>query len=289
MNLRNLLDDLRIEYREHGQHHHTTEGRINVDCVWCSRNSGRFRMGVHLWTGRCHCWTCGGHSTIWTFVELTGKSPDEVQDLLGGLLRPDREDTVGIGVLRVPACAGPLQKPHVNYLASRGFDAALIAQKWGVLGIGLAPKLAWRVWIPVHYRGKVVSWTTRAIVDNYTPRYVSARADEEEVSGKRLLYGEQFARHTVIVVEGPLDAWRIGDGAVATLGTSYSRAQLEKISRFPTRIICFDGEPEAQRRADQLLDALTSFPGRTMKVILDTKDAASASDKEINQLRRLLR
>jgi len=88
------------------------------------------------------------------------------------------------------------------------------------------------------------------------------------------------------VVEGVFDAWRIGSGAVATFGSGYSMEQVEKIVKYPTRAICFDNEVEAQSRARKLVNDLSAFSGTTYNVILDKKDAAEESRKNIERLRK---
>jgi DNA primase len=103
---------------------------------------------------------------------------------------------------------------------------------------------------------------------------------------KSLLYGEDLARKTIIINEGPTDAWAIGPGAVATLGTSYSLSQVSKMVEFEKRIVCFDNEPAAQARARKLCADLSAFPGSTENCILDADDAASASRKELKLLRQ---
>jgi DNA primase len=157
---------------------------------------------------------------------------------------------------------------------------------WNAQGIGMSSQLPWRIFIPIELNGEMVSWTTRSIND-YGLRYISAKLTQESFPHKHLLYGEDYARHTVIIHEGPLDVWTVGPGAVGTLGTSYTRAQVVRMSKYLRRVVCFDNEPEAQRRARKLCDDLEPFEGETHNVILDAKDANTASAKEIRRLRRL--
>jgi len=165
-------------------------------------------------------------------------------------------------------------------------DPEQIQERWGVRAIGLAPNLAWRLWIPIHLHGEVVSWTTRSIGDKGT-RYISAAPDQEAVPHRELLYGEDRAGHAVVVCEGPVDVWRLGPGAVATMGVGYTPAQVERISHHTLRVICFDGEMAAQRRAGRLADELVGFPGKTVVVELESgKDVAEADEEEIKQLRK---
>jgi DNA primase len=145
------------------------------------------------------------------------------------------------------------------------------------------------VFIPLFWRGKVVSWTTRSISPDASLRYVNAKPEQEAVSMKTLLYGEEHCNNAVIVHEGPTDAWRTGCGAVATMGATYTKAQILRLSKYPKRIICFDSESDAQKRALALCDTLKVFSGTTLRVVLDAKDAGSATDKEIRLLRKMLR
>jgi hypothetical protein len=191
------------------------------------------------------------------------------------------------GTLRLPGGREPLLPQHRAYLAGRGFDPDELVRLWGLEGIGLGSlAYAWRVFIPIYSNDEIVSWTTRSISDKHDRRYRTAPATDEAISCKKLLYGADYARAAVIVVEGPADVWRIGPGAVATLGTAITQAQVLQLANFPTRAICFDNEPAAQMRARRLSDALAGLPGETVNVVLDAKDAGSATGEEIQELRR---
>ena len=134
-----------------------------------------------------------------------------------------------------------------------------------------------------------MSWTTRQLHDR-GHRYTSAKPGEEAVPHKELLYGEWMCRNAVVVVvEGATDAWRVGAGAVATMGLSVTPAQVEKLSRYYRRVICFDSTGDAQRRASKLADRLACFEGETLIVRLDAADPGSAGVHEIKQLREYLR
>ena len=53
------------------------------------------------------------------------------------------------------------------------------------------------------------------------------------------------------------------------------------------RVVCYDNSPDAQRRANELCEVLSVFPGETINVQLDTgDDPASADRAEIELLRR---
>jgi hypothetical protein len=100
-----------------------------------------------------------------------------------------------------------------------------------------------------------------------------------------LLFGNQYIRDTAIVVEGPLDAIRVGRGAVATFGLAVTQFQLAEIARIWKRVIVFDSSPQAQARAKVLAEQLAVFPGETVRIELDADDPGSASEQEIRKLR----
>jgi hypothetical protein len=176
---------------------------------------------------------------------------------------------------------------HAAYLRGRGFDPDHIQNLWKIRCIGPGFRLAWRIFIPILYGGEPVSWTTRTIGDRNPRRYIGAKPHEEAVPAKSLLYGEDFARHAVVVTEGPTKAWAVGPGAVAVMGTGYTRAQVRRIAKYPVRAILFDGEPVAQRVAAKLVNELECFPGVTANVRLESASQADRADRaEIRELRR---
>lgn len=272
-----------VPFRTGGSHHHVSAAWIGVDCPQCSPGSGRFRCGLHPEWLVATCWSCGKLRLGDVLAELTGLHPAECRRQLGRADRIVEERPRGQLVLPPH---GPLLHRHRDYLTGRGFNVPELERLWDLKGIAYHPRLAWRVLIPIRRRGKTTSWTTRATVDQGR-RYVAAGAEEEAWPAKQTLYGAEYARHGVVIVEGPADAWRVGPGAVALLGVSYTRAQVTQLAAFPVRALVFDSDLDAQKRAEQLCHELQAFPGTTENVLLDSSDPGSASPKEIRRLRRL--
>ena len=162
-----------------------------------------------------------------------------------------------------------------------------MADLWELGGIGPARELKWRIFAPVFdLQGREITWTTRAI-GNDAKRYISAPVEKEEVNIKATLYGQHLARHSIIITEGPVDAWAIGPGAVATCGVGYTQTQAQLAAAYPNRAVCFDAEPAAQRRAEELCQLLAGMPGRTVNIELETgDDPASADPAEIMEIRQ---
>lgn len=288
MKITDLLHQLKIPYRRAGESHHiSSQGWLGIDCPRCSRGSGKFKLGYNLRFGYLSCWTCGHLPLASTLSDLGNTSSRDIAELLAGVEREKIADLPTTGKLSIPVGVGPLLPIHQNYLKRRGFDPEEVEKVWGVKGIGQTVRYAWRLFIPAHYRGKVVSWTTRTVGD-HPVRYLASPPEDEDLPLKELLYGEDHVRNGVIACEGPVDAWRIGPGAVALCGVGWTQGQVTRLLRHSTRVICFDNEPAAQRRARKLLSLLKAGSGRTLLVQLDSPDPGSASSREIALLRKYL-
>jgi len=287
MDFRELLADLNIDTAPEG-HHHGRDGWINFDCPFCGAGTSKYHMGLNTRGGYVNCWLCGPHNLVETLAELSGNPQSRIKHFLKNVERPRyQQQTEHTGVLREPRGVRPLMRAHREYLRGRDLSVKDMKRLWNLGGIGLHPQLQWRIYIPITYLGRVVSWTTRSLSDHGT-RYISAPSQDEAIPHKSLLFGEDYCRHACIVHEGPFDVFRTGPGAVCTCGAGYSRSQILRISKYPRRVICYDNEPEAQRRARAICDELEPFPGETLNVVLDSKDAGSATPKETRYLRSLL-
>lgn len=288
MTIQDLLKGLGVEWVEHGQHHHTRHGWLQLDCPYCGRDTKGFHLGYNLSRGYFNCWRCGALHR-WGVLSRLGARPDVIKEFLG-----NREFSVGDpqkqrSGLKEPSGRTGLLPAHEAYLRGRGFNPNRLVQLWQLEGIALHQRLSWRVYIPITLRGVRVSWTTRAIGDKVTQRYVSASAEEEAVNHKEVVYGLDHVSSSVVVVEGPADAWNVGPGAGALFGLSFSTAQVRRLVQVPYRYVVFDNSPDAQGRAEELCQQLAVFPGHTERIELDAEDPGSATPKEIKRLRRACR
>lgn len=280
MDIVDVLREAGVETHTEGSH--TRPGWVQFDCPLCE---GHLYMGFNTVGKYCNCWRCGPQKLMPVLQKLLKRPYPELVALVASLA-PMPQVKRDSGVLRLPSGVKPMGAVHRKYLRQRGYNPKRIEQLWGVQGIGANHRLQWRLFIPIHYKGEIVSWTTRSISDEVQTRYVSASLEQESRPHKSLLYGEDFARHSCIVVEGPFDVWRIGPGAVGTCGVGFSRAQVLKMSKYSVRVICFDNEPRAQKRANDLCDILSVFNGDTYNVVLSGKDPGVSPEAEIEVLRK---
>jgi hypothetical protein len=109
------------------------------------------------------------------------------------------------------------------------------------------------------------------------------------VDPRSLLYGiNAVPGNAVVVVEGVTDVWRLGYGAVATLGMDWKVEQADQLRAFERRYILFDPGEKAQGRAEELAEWLSFFPGITEVVDGLRTDPGDFSDTKANRIMQTL-
>lgn len=270
------------------------KGWLSLNCPWCGDTL--HHLGYNARYGVFHCWRCGKVPLVKTLSELTGISWGEARRLAAASYSREDEAVIG-GEARksfsFPSSFRPMGAAHYAYLRRRGLDPFEAESKWGLLGTFSHSEYGQRVVCPVRFKGRAVSWVARDITGRSSAKVISCPSDREACPAKSVLYGYDLAvSNTVIVVEGPFDAMRIGPGAVATLGVSFTLSQVELLQGFHNVFILYDSvlqdgietEKDAQRNAGKLADMLSV----TSNVwVLDgfSSDPGDMSDRQIERIR----
>ncbi len=195
MTIQEILEDLKVEHLDSG-HHHCRPGWVQLkDCPFCG--SDKYHLGINLSLRYSSCYKCGWHH-LRQVLEKCGATRKQSQEFFKDAEAvPEGPQKKRTGLVE-PKHRGPLLDAHKQYLDERGFDPEEIARIWKVEGIGLAARLAWRLYIPITLDTKRVSWTTRAISSKISQRYISASAEEEAINHKHIVYGLDYCQHSAI-------------------------------------------------------------------------------------------
>src|SRR5690606_7407018 len=97
-----------------------------------------------------------------------------------------------------------------------------------------------------------VSFQARDITGRSEAKYLACPRERERIHHKHIVYGRGLPRRsrTLIVVEGPLDVWRLGGRAVATFGIKFTMEQVLTIADLADKfLVLYDAEPQAQEQA----------------------------------------
>lgn len=291
-----LLKDYGIEHTT--THHHCTEGWVNIHCPFCEGHKN-FHLGIHLKSGACHCWRCGAHSLVDTIAAVLDISKPKAARIIRSYSEVDLEDhrklltRPKISEVKLPSPLMDLTDKHKAFLRRRGFNPDFLIRTYGLKSIGPGGPYRYRLFIPIIYQGQVVSFTTRAVTDDPdVVRYKTCSKDNEVIHHKYIVYGfDLIPDDTVIVVEGPSDAWRLGPGAVATFGITYTFPQVMLLSKIKNVFIMFDNEPLAQQQAEKLAHDIELLSNRDVHIIsgYDASDPGSLKERDVKLIWREVR
>ncbi len=251
-----MIDIVRI-LDEYGiDHTQIVKGWVNTRCPHCDdrSNHGGFTVSGSIF----NCWKCGKHNTEYTLKKILNISNSSLQEIIdryqtrSSLLNIHEKKKASKESIKLPG--GKLEKVHQRYLFNRGFDPFYLEKKYKLQGTGPVGDWKFRIIIPIFYKGNLVSFQGRSILDNDSiSRYKTLEVEDSVISAKDVLFNvDSCISNKIIITEGPFDVMRLGDGVACTLGTEMTPQQIELIaSRFSKAVFLFDPEYKAQKRAEK--------------------------------------
>jgi len=291
-NAKAFLQAVHIDHTDVGPK--ATKNRVQVHCPFCP-GSKNFHLGIHVTNAYANCWRCGPHSLISTIRELLHITWKEVYSIIeeyGDIssIKTSKHIKVSGSKLVLPGLIEPLKNKHRKYLIERHFDPDDIINTWNVQSVGPVGRCSHRIYIPIYYRGEVVSYQCRSTQKgNDIVRYITCDRDKETVFHKSILYGLDYAiSDNVAVVEGATDTWRLGPGSLATFGMEFMKEQIYQLSRFKKVYLMYDPEPAAIRQAEKMANEL-AFMGKCEPYVIDIKtlgveDPGDLDQRDANEL-----
>ena len=276
-------------------HHHCHEGWLQTHCPFCSGGTSGWHLGFSLERGNFNCWRCGTHQTLEVLAQLL-HGEQTARSAMGRyysqeVSSPPPKAKTRRKTLWTPPSLEPMKKAHREYLRRRRFDPDKLEEEWGLSGTRhLSGLWNWRVVFPIEDRqGRRVAFGGRSIRDETKPKYRLSSNEQMDCDPHELLYGiDRVEGDSVVIVEGPADVWRLGPGAVATLGIDWKTQQALQLKRFPNRAIMFDPSPDAQRRATALAEWLGMFKGWTEVIDGLPCDPGDLDQEKADQIMREL-
>jgi len=279
-NIIEYLEDKNIDYKTEGKN--VSNGWIEVNCPYCADTSEH--LGISLNSYGFNCWSCGekGHITKlikeWENTWDIKKILEEYKEL-----EQPKKITVPKNKKLFSLPKEILEKPllnHTKYIESRNFDINYLIQKFNIYFCNFESKnWAHRIIIPIYKDRQLVSFTSRDTTDRAISKYKHCPNTSSIVPIKHTLYNiDSCEKYSAIIVEGAIDAWRMGDGAVSTYGTQVTLEQIYLLRHFRRLFILFDAT--AQENAKKLSHQLTGVTKEIKIIQLDKGDPAELSDEE---------
>ena len=266
------------------------KGFIGVSCPFCNDQSshGGFNTEQEYFS----CLRCGGH---WMPKAISALAKTHISNAKKIIKQYSSGQSHAINAsvdhkyvqeITFPPGTGPLTEKAKQYLISRNFDPNYLASEWGLLSTGHLGSFKFRILAPVYLRGDLVSYQCRDITGKHDTPYMGCPIEESVYFLKYTLYGfdKAILKKRCVVVEGLVDAWRLGPGAVATFSMNFMPQQVLLLARnFNEIFILYDAEDLAQEQADKLYHQLVGYDKKVEILTLDSGDPGDLSDETAKQ------
>lgn len=264
-----ICKQLDIPYWTSGKNN--VEGCLTIHCPCCPDDDpDPSRHGnLNPADGSYSCWRCKGSHPSVVIARAAHISVQAASDLIRkyttGVASVKREEVKMANSITLPGSYTPLDI-HRNYLEGRGFDVGELKFYHGIKFTGMMEKwegMNWqfRVIIPVFDRkNRLVSFQGRDVTGKQD-RYLFPPKEKQVRDCKTLLYGAELCgkKDALLVVEGVMDAWKLGAGAVCTFGSSVTQEQVLEMSHWRRVFLAFDNEPAAVQHARDVAKQLSSL------------------------------
>lgn len=289
-----ICKQLDIPYWTSGKNN--VEGCLTIHCPCCPEDDPDPSRHGNLdpETGSYSCWRCkGSHPSV--VIARAGRisvqaASSLIRKYTTGVVAAKREEVQMANSITLPGSHTPLDI-HRNYLKGRGFDVDELQFYHGIKFTGMMEKwegMNWqfRVIIPVYdRRNSLVSFQGRDVTGKQD-RYLFPPKEKQVQDCKTLLYGAELCgkKDSLLVVEGVMDAWKLGAGAVCTFGSSVTQEQVLEMSHWRKVFLAFDHEPAAIEHARDVAKQLSSLGTEAFLVNTDFGLDSAGNVRDVGDL-----
>ena len=281
-----------------GEGDNVGEGWIGITCLFCQDHANH--LGISLGDKNYVCWLCGAK----------GGPLDLIKEI---------DDCNGFEAKRVldeyqlsPLVPKPTTTPRQNTPKSQ--RSALVTGDHGErITLGMVPKAVTRFFerrrfsithcnkynlhycahgryklriiAPVSVDKIALSFQAIDTTGRAKIKYLDCPKEIAVVHNKDLLYGLDDVRDQIVLVEGILDKWRIGDNGVALMGKRMSVAQKSLLMKYTMgRKIKVLLDADAQKEAFEIAGELLGVLPDVSVIPLDKGDPADLDESSVRQI-----
>lgn len=286
IDIKSLLENLDIDFKDSGEN--VTHGWINIQCPFCY--DPKNHLGINLESTKYHCWVCGAKGNLeYLLHTITSKPYFEIKQLIKefeiDFQEEEKPKIINVNSDLLKPYDLVLPEIHRNYLIKRKFDPDFIQAKYHIRSQYKYGYFAYRIVIPVIEEGQVINLTGRDVTDKQEERYKHLPNEKAIIPMKDCLYNIDSVKNKAVIVEGPTDVWRVGDGSIATMGTEFTSAQIKLLKDKQIKNIFILYDKEAEKNAEKLGNICSSF-SHVEILYLDKGDPAEMTDREVKNLRK---
>ncbi len=271
-----------------------SRGWIGINCIFCIDPSNH--LGINLHAKTFSCFKCGEKGNVIKLIEsMDGVPKSEAFAIirqyqtsgLSGSVLPSSKNYQSKVKLPISATKS-FSERHLQYLESRRCDPQRVIQTYDLYATGPTGNYKHRIIIPVTFNRRMVAFVGRDITGKAEIAYKNSSEENSIRDVKHCLYNmDSVLLDKAVVVEGIFDAWRIGDGAVATFGTKYTKEQVRLLKGLKQVFIMFDAD--AIPLAHKLAYDLSGLVKEVEVLELSEGDPDDLTDDDVRALRKDLR
>jgi len=291
VDIRELLDSEGIYYATSGKN--ISSGWIGVTCPFSDCSDSSNHCGINIRSKTMSCWKCGRTGTVLTYLSAELNSFNKALEVIKrftprelAFIEKDIERS-GVSKVELPKNAKVgLSEYHKAYLRKRGFDPDYLSDKYNLQHVGPVGEFANRIIVPVMRNYRLITYTSVDISDNTLMRYKHLKDELSIIPIKHLLYNADTSdKHNLIITEGIMDCWRMGDGSVCTFGVKITTEQIREITKFENITILFDGDKAGRKGAILLANNLAPFIRVKIIDLPDGIDPDQLNEDEIKYIK----
>lgn len=264
-------------------------------CPYCHREQ---KMGINLNTYRTNCFRCGEHpSPAQMVMDIEGL--DTYSELITFLRNGDfteltfTEEKVELseakpvylpeGFKLITQGTSTLANSFRKYVIKRGFNPNELARH----GVGYCTKGEYFGYliIPFYTEGSLRYWNARLVIGS-GPRYNNPPKDITGLGKEFLIYNSDALGlyNQVFICEGAINALTMGENAIATMGKSISRYQINELIKAQAKRYIILLDPDAKDKAIDLALKLVNFKSVKVVYLPENEDVNSLGRKKTMKL-----
>ena len=264
-------------------------------CPYCHREQ---KMGINLNTYRTNCFRCGEHpSPAQMVMDIEGL--DTYSELITFLRNGDfteltfTEEKVELseakpvylpeGFKLITQGTSTLANSFRKYVIKRGFNPNELARH----GVGYCTKGEYFGYliIPFYTEGSLRYWNARLVIGS-GPRYNNPPKDITGLGKEFLIYNSDALGlyNQVFICEGAINALTMGENAIATMGKSISRYQINELIKAQAKRYIILLDPDAKDKAIDLALKLVNFKSVKVVYLPEGKDCNDIGRKKTMKL-----
>jgi len=285
------LDEEGIPFDEEGKN--ISEGWIGLNCPFCDDPSNH--LGINLEDKRVSCWRCGKKSLIQTIARFSNVSVSRSRSIISRhqsriISSRSRKasilDTLEETDIALPSSASKnFPELHTAWLKKRNFEPAEVIKRYDLHAVYQTGKYKYRIIAPIYVARRMVSFVGRDVTEEADTPYLNCPNEESLIPARRCLYNIDTVERVALIVEGITDVWRIGRGAVATLGTEFTKAQVNLLSGLDKVFVMFDAGRESTNMARKFSAAATSVVKSVEIIEMTTGDPDNLPQDIVDNLK----